>query len=167
MPAPDPGSKYVWGPRVWRLLHLLAEISDRRDVCFLWKNVLRSTASVLPCEKCRRHFNEFLNTHSVLSFSNILHITGNDVRTAIVNTLFDFHNAVNIRLGKPPFTQANYDEIYLQHREIKLLEAQKLFNEIKASWTPLVHTRVNGSAFAQWKHTLSLLFALVSVGPLL
>jgi hypothetical protein len=48
--------KHWWGPRIWRILHSLAEVSDRAGCGPAWRGVLRATVEVLPCEICRRHF---------------------------------------------------------------------------------------------------------------
>jgi hypothetical protein len=48
--------KRWWGPRIWRILHCLAEISDRRDCGGGWRVVLQETTQMLPCDMCREHF---------------------------------------------------------------------------------------------------------------
>lgn len=53
-----PGNKKWWGPRVWRILHSLAEISDRIDCGPAWRAALVTTADMLPCGVCRAHFAE-------------------------------------------------------------------------------------------------------------
>jgi hypothetical protein len=46
-----------WGPRVWRVLHTLAELAEGRgDTESGWRAVLRTTTLMLPCETCREHF---------------------------------------------------------------------------------------------------------------
>ena len=45
-----------WGPRIWRILHSLAEINDRVDVGPAWRQALNLTADILPCVVCREHF---------------------------------------------------------------------------------------------------------------
>ena len=55
-----PANKHWWGPRVWRILHSLAEISDRTDCGPAWAVVLRETANMLPCTVCRAHFHEHI-----------------------------------------------------------------------------------------------------------
>lgn len=52
------GDRKWWGPRIWRILHTLAEISDRGDCGPAWRVVLRETAEMLPCAVCRTHFLE-------------------------------------------------------------------------------------------------------------
>ena len=48
--------KTWWGPRVWRILHGLAEVSDRPALGMAWKAVLRATVLMIPCDLCRHHF---------------------------------------------------------------------------------------------------------------
>lgn len=49
--------KSWWGPRIWRVLHALAEIGEGRiDTVGGWRAVLRTTTSILPCAVCREHF---------------------------------------------------------------------------------------------------------------
>jgi hypothetical protein len=52
------GDKKWWGPRVWRILHSLAEVSDRIDCGPAWRVMLTTTADMLPCAVCRSHFYE-------------------------------------------------------------------------------------------------------------
>lgn len=49
--------KKWWGPRIWRILHSLAEVSDRIDCGPAWRTALTITADVLPCAMCRTHFH--------------------------------------------------------------------------------------------------------------
>lgn len=49
--------KKWWGPRIWRILHSLAEISDRVDCGPAWRVALSTTAEMLPCAVCRAHFH--------------------------------------------------------------------------------------------------------------
>lgn len=54
--ASSVGHKSWWGPRIWRILHCLAEVSDRTDCAAGWRVVLQETAAMLPCDVCREHF---------------------------------------------------------------------------------------------------------------
>lgn len=58
----DVGHKKWWGPRIWRILHSLAEISDRIDCGPAWRIVLANTADMLPCPACRAHFHGHIRT---------------------------------------------------------------------------------------------------------
>jgi hypothetical protein len=54
------GNKKWWGPRIWRILHSLAEISDRADCGPAWRVTLSATAEMLPCAMCRNHFHSHI-----------------------------------------------------------------------------------------------------------
>ena len=161
----DTATKEYWGPRVWRMLHLLANISDRSDVPSVWRQLLRITAVTLPCEKCRVHFTAYLKTHSIIGSTNPTKITGLLVRETIKDNLRIFHNDVNARLGKPQLSRDEYNVVYPPRiRHEVLLEVQNLFNELKDIWTPLVHRSITQGNFMVWKNTMTLLLALIGGG---
>ena len=88
-------SKEWWGPRIWKILHSLAELSDRADCMFLWKGVLRHTADILPCEACRAHFHQRVPT-----FHASVSLTREVVRDRIRDFLWSAHQDVNGRTAK-------------------------------------------------------------------
>lgn len=159
-------SKEYWGPRVWRMFHLLANISDRRDVPSVWRQLLRASAHVLPCEKCRVHFADYLKTHVLVKTVDPTKTTGPLIRETLKDSLRVFHNVVNKRLGKPSVTKEAYAALYLpQSREATLLEVQAIFEELKHVWAPLAHTSLHTGQFTLWKNTLAVLLALLRAGP--
>lgn len=160
----DPGSKYYWGPRLWRLLHLLAEVSDRRDMVMLWNNALRLTASTMPCETCRTHLGAYMKTHVFVRFPRTHLVTGEMVRVRARSELFALHNEVNGRLGK---RLASNDDlaIYSLPRGEALAEIGLLLEEIKTAWAPFVHKSIFGPAFSDWKKHFHLMLALAHGGP--
>jgi hypothetical protein len=88
-------SKEWWGPRIWRILHSLAELSDRSDCMFLWKGVLRHTADILPCELCRTHFHARIPSyHASIALQRDL------VRERIRDFLWSSHQSVNEQHAK-------------------------------------------------------------------
>jgi len=74
----------------WHEIHfngarvLKGELSHQ-DFC-RW---MRTVPKDLPCSKCRRHAQDYIETHSPEIEPNSFHWT------------WKFHNAVNIRKGKP------------------------------------------------------------------
>lgn len=161
----DTSTKVYWGPRLWIIFHSLAEISERRDMAMLWNNLMRLTAATMPCEQCRIHLSTYIKSHTFVRFHKIDIVTGLNVKTRAVKELFDFHNAVNIRLDKPIMTQELYDSQYKKTLRETLSIIQKNFDEVKAAWTPLVHGTINGAAFSDWKKHLSMMIALAAGGP--
>jgi hypothetical protein len=160
----DPTQKLYWGPRLWNLLHCLAEISDRRDMVMLWNQLMRLTAAVMPCEQCRIHLSNYMRTHVFVRFQKIHLVTGEMVKTRAVTELFNLHNEVNARLEKPAFTNDDMS-VYKKSRPELLSTINQAYDEIKMAWTPLVHSRINGSVFTDWKKHLNMMIALASGGP--
>lgn len=156
-----------WGPRLWRFMHLLAEVSDRRDMPILWQNLLNITSTILPCEKCRIHMQNYLKTHAIIKVHNLHLVTGVQVQTQIRQELFKFHNHVNDNLKKPLFTKEDL-EIYSisesQSRKHILTELYSLLNEIVQAWTPLLHTRIMPFKLNSWKSHVHHMLLLVSAG---
>ena len=160
-----PGSPEYWGPRLWRVFHNLAEISDRRDIGMLWSNVLKAIAATMPCAKCREHLSTYLKTHTILRVTNPLKITGPEIRQQIRNQLLHLHNLVNARNAKPLYMEEDLDIVYGDRtRTVILSETQEIFNEVKALWTPLLHSSINPADFTNWKHVMSMLISLLTGG---
>lgn len=96
-----------WGPAGWNILHAMAhtlpETLDARERTRL-RRFLDDFAYFLPCRVCSRHFAEFLRvraTDHVLS-----------TRDGVVRLLFDAHNDVNVRNGKPRMRMEEYRRVY-------------------------------------------------------
>ena len=159
-------SKLYWGPRVWRLFHALAEISNRRDVLGIWNTVLMTTAESIPCAQCRTHFNAYLRSNPITFVKRSILITGSQVRDKIRNELWKFHNVVNKSTGKE---EKSIDILVEQYgaktRNELLLEAQGLVNELKGIWEPMVHKQIRARAFHDWKRALYLLLLVLKGGP--
>lgn len=78
----------TWGPTVWTLLHRLAEYCDSVRDEYTVPAVLAALTVLLPCSVCREHLASMLATHGAPH--------GN-----MTKYVFDLHNIVNRRLGKP------------------------------------------------------------------
>lgn len=147
----------IWGPKVWRLLHLLSIASDRRDVPHLWISVIRETAKVLPCIICREHAFVYLRTYVFFKGVKLSTCTGKDIQQQIFKDICNFHNEVNIRLKKRVFTYEEAYETLKQERTQILIEARSLYEELKFLW--------KGRSLLNWTKAISLLFALLDAGP--
>jgi len=96
-------STTIWGPSMWRVLHSLSfSISDssREKDRKNFIEFLQSLRTLLPCADCRLHFAEYLDEHNPTKADNLAVWT------------FDFHNAVNERLGKPQFSFEDVSKVY-------------------------------------------------------
>lgn len=92
MPAPS-----VWGPRAWELLHAIANragqgviqrliIDEQREIKWLFAHI----EYMIPCPECRLHIIQFRKAH------------GGGPTEQFGEWIWNFHEAVNKRLGKTP-----------------------------------------------------------------
>lgn len=96
-----------WGPGAWNTLHVFShsapkELTNEEMKKFGW--FLNTFAEYLPCPKCRRHFQGFLDRR----------MTDDSLRTrsSIVKLLNDAHNEVNARTGKRIYTLEEHYRVY-------------------------------------------------------
>lgn len=68
----NPGSKQVWGPYFWTVLHTFAECVGYQtdpilssDEAEAWIVLLKTQVAVMPCPVCKQHYAEWLRTHRV------------------------------------------------------------------------------------------------------
>jgi hypothetical protein len=162
----------VWGPTLWRLLHTLADVSDRRDIFPLWNTFLKATCRMLPCERCQKHMNAYWATTTFMPRTwNTM--SGSQVREHIRQKLWVFHNAVNERLEKPAHAAlpnirpvpsltpvgAEPDPVvteFLMIRNHYLAQVQEL-----ATLLPIP----SSAAATEWRRSLHLLLQILRGGP--
>ncbi len=85
-----------WGPDLWRGIHSVIRFypeepseTERES----YKLFLMSLAKVLPCDRCKEHFSEFLKN---VNFSELLMN-----QFTLVKGIIELHNDINKRNGKP------------------------------------------------------------------
>lgn len=87
----------LFGPMIWDTMLLLAMSypeTPNDQYQKLMKDFLTSLCHLLPCPGCSNHAVEYLNTHPINLSS----------KQTVTQWVVDFHNAVNIRLGKATYT---------------------------------------------------------------
>jgi hypothetical protein len=95
---PPPG---IWGPPTWTLLHTMAEKIHEEDFNRLMPQMfalIKRICAYLPCPDCSQHATQFL---AKLKSEQIA------TKTDFKNTLYLFHNMVNVRKKKQLFNYAN------------------------------------------------------------
>jgi len=85
----------IWGPSLWKIIHIAAIRSVSRDVIPLWRNLLDAMKSGLPCPDCSAHYNNWYRSHP-LRFG----LMPNSFQGTIARWVNDLHNDVNRRTGK-------------------------------------------------------------------
>ncbi len=126
MTAVAVADKRWWGPRIWRILHCLAEISDRRDCAGSWRPVLLETAQMLPCDVCREHFLEAIRGLRLPGPE-----TGRTPREAVRHMLWATHAA---RGGALPETALGAEYGYSGDRGAVVAEIRRLVDEVAGSF---------------------------------
>lgn len=102
--SPDPA---VWGPTFWRTFHTMAKYySKNPSPIFAEKMKLYISAIpwILPCDKCRMHAQIYIDLN--LRDSTV----ANDENLTLF--FFNFHNAVNKRLGKREYSIEEVKKMY-------------------------------------------------------
>ena len=159
--VPSPTSKLSWGPIVWKIFHMMAEISTKAEVLPLWKKWIHQTTEILPCEKCRVHLRQYLRTHT---FIRVLPITRpkDFIRDHVRNELFKLHNHVNAETEKPQYTMEQYRETYCNKTKSEtLLETLNLFKDLETTWLRMEYFHFRQLDFAHWKGSFTLLRAML------
>jgi len=106
-PQTQPQSLYnadtaVWGANMWTVLHTLAAFSTSTS----WPDLLQMLTTTIPCEICRNHFTAYLAAHP-LDTLDTLDPQNPMNKITVVTWLFNLHNDVNLRIGKPLFPEVN------------------------------------------------------------
>jgi Erv1 / Alr family len=103
-----------WGPLIWRILHSLAERAGRHtspllqaDEVRAWTVVLKALQKGLPCETCREHYVEYFEADTP-----VLPEAYPALREYVRRWLWELHNNVNGRLGKPVFAWEDLSATY-------------------------------------------------------
>ena len=110
----DHDNKMLWGVSTWIFLHTMAaRITDEGYMKLRGQllSITKKICSNLPCPHCAQHATKFMNRVQPNSIPNKL---------VYQSMLFQFHNAVNMRLGKPPFPLEKLEEYKTRHLGIAL-----------------------------------------------
>lgn len=97
-----------WGPAAWNTLHTFAhslpdDLTAQDDHAF--RAFLDRFGVYLPCKKCAHHFKEHMQM-ALAPRPPFRH------RQEVVDFLNEFHNAVNVRTGKRPYSKRDHMQVY-------------------------------------------------------
>ena len=108
-------SKQAWGNATWFMMHTLAQklrpeyASAVPSLLLQFENVCRN----LPCPDCAEHASRMFAT------ANIAAVVDKD---SLMRFLYELHDAVNRRLGKPCPTMDECCELYSRGRTVVILQ---------------------------------------------
>ena len=88
------GTKSFWGTPTWLLFHSLAEKVNetkyKEHYMVVW-NFIKEICASIPCPYCKQH---------AVNYTNSIQISQINTKEKLINTLFVFHNDVNVKTGK-------------------------------------------------------------------
>lgn len=122
-----------WGPLLWMVLHALAEHGGktvnplfRPDEIRQWPLVIANLPSIIPCPDCREHAAQWIAAHPIAAIKIVPH---DELYTWLTTYIYDFHESVNQRTGKPSFDKMKLVETYKSVRIGAALRALTPFME--------------------------------------
>lgn len=109
-----------WGPLIWKILHTIAERAGRQTIMMMqvdemraWPLLLKTFATIIPCEECRAHATNYTKEHPFEPPASY------PAWNLYIRTYFyTFHEVVNTRLGKPSFDFSTLTETYKATNEL-------------------------------------------------
>ena len=120
-----------WGPYLWTFLHAVAEKLGRQSSDLLASDearetmlVLRGLEFVMPCEKCRMHYHDYLKKNPI---DEIPQKRGEHLRQSVRVWLWRLHEAINERNGSPSFP---LDHLTPTYQTAALSDAYSTFSAV-------------------------------------
>ncbi len=94
-----PSQNAIWGPPLWRVLHILAEQTGKsklkvvqEDEVRRWIQMMRAVEHVMPCALCRGHYKEWITRYSL---NGLLALRGAAFREEARKYVWQLHENVN------------------------------------------------------------------------
>lgn len=93
--------KYI-GPGTWSVIHKKAYKANTKKLHLEFIKFMKETCYEFPCTVCRGHCTEYINNHPIEEYLNsVVEIGDKKEKLGMFVWSWKFHNAVNMRLGKP------------------------------------------------------------------
>lgn len=103
-----------WGPLLWWILHALAgkagsqtNVLLRGDEQRAWTLFFKELPSMLPCPYCRDHLQDYQKSHPFT-----LPQATDEWNSYVSTYVYDLHEVINTRLGKPSFPKEDLSKTY-------------------------------------------------------
>lgn len=111
------------GPGMWVAIHTLAKSATTYEKKKAFIEFMTTLRTSFPCPTCRQHLNTYLDSHPFDPFwKKVDPTTGEEV--GLLEWSFLFHNAVNVRLGKPVADWATVKALYSAENDVCSLDCQ-------------------------------------------
>lgn len=151
-----------WGPSLWTIMHTLAERGGkvitplyRDDEKRQWILLIEIMPKMIPCPNCREHAQQWILQHPITA---IKEVSDSDLYDWITTWVYDFHEDVNRRTGKPSFDKALLAQTYANINIVSIFKAMKPFIEkaIRLSGITLI-------PWQKWSNYLVMLRSLYGI----
>ena len=97
----------IWGPGAWIFLHTITLNYPNNpdiDVIDYHKNFFILLKNIIPCEKCKKHYSQYLIDNPIDDVLNN--------KQDFVIWLNKLHNVINVRNNKPEMNIKNMIKLY-------------------------------------------------------
>lgn len=106
-----------WGPYFWYVIHMVCfnypnNPNDYHKMTY--KNFLEAIGNVLPCKKCRQHYQTHISKVPVTPFL--------DNNQLLNQWVIDLHNSVNMSLSKHILS---YEQVYHIYNNLEVINPFK------------------------------------------
>ena len=130
----------VWGPSLWKALHIASVFSQNLP---LWRELTDALVNDLPCPDCRAHFHGWLRAHSLQSpapagGSRLMPVKRLMMRFQkpssppdIFRWVLDLHNNVNTRTGRAVWAEQQVRDSYGGDRSARIAEGRKALESLR------------------------------------
>jgi hypothetical protein len=151
-----------WGPFLWTFLHGIAEKLGRQSSDLLASDeareitlVLRGVEFVMPCEKCRKHYHEYLKKNTI---DDVPQKRGDHLRQAVRMWLWRLHEAVNERNNAPSFS---LEQLTVTYQTASIADSYSTFNAVVNR--AIANGLLNPEQVKSFRRHVSFLRALIGV----
>ena len=107
--------KYI-GPGTWNVIHTLAYNATTKELKEAFMTHMTIICNQFPCETCREHCKKYLKENPM---SEYLNVVTEGKKLGLFTWTWQFHNAVNYRIGKPILSWDMALHIYDQYKNEK------------------------------------------------
>ena len=102
-------SREVWGPEMWKMLHIFADksgsLTDKileNDETRLWISLIRNLNVIMPCQMCSQHYKAWIKRFDL---NDLISIRGFTLNSWLTEFFWNLHNDVNSRSNKSVFNK--------------------------------------------------------------
>ena len=149
-------SREAWGPRFWKVLHTLTELSGNQtnqissnDEADTWIILLKAQAFVMPCALCKQHFLEWLHGKRPETLRTLV---GQARRDWLRSWLWGCHDRVNAMNQKKSPDIGVLPEMYRKQ------SIEKPVRELIGMFQQAMNTQqLRSEDVAKWKKSLAML----------